>query len=108
MAPALAGLVTSLTAAFCYGICVSDSAVGRSVDLEEEESPSKDMTGEDISFHYETETTISSVGASSIVLRGATPKGVFRDHYQCFLPEVSPMNTDATGVSTIDTERKAK
>eukprot|EP00977_Amphora_coffeiformis_P008417 scaffold1912_cov167-Amphora_coffeaeformis.AAC.16 len=97
MPPAIAGLVTSVAAALCYGLCVNHSAVSKSFDLENE-PPTMDMTGEDISLHGETETIISSVGGSTALLQEATRAGFFNN--RCFL-HVSQGSTDAMEMKSV-------
>lgn len=90
MPPAVAGFVTSLAAALCYGMCVSETKLGQMVVNDEQET--KNMEGADIEVN--DAQTVSSVGAST-VLQEAAQDGFFGN--QCFL-EISPMSTDALSI----------
>jgi len=104
MPPALAGVITSIAAALCYGICVNDSGVSKSFDMENE-PPTVDMTGEDISLHGETETLVSSVGGSTVFLQEAARPGFFNN--RCFL-QVSHGSTDVVDASSVGSDRKVR
>ena len=104
MPPAIAGLVTSIAAALCYGICVNDSAVSKSFDLENE-PPTVDMTGANISLQDETETLISSVGGSTVLLQDAAGSGFYN---RCFLQVVTQRSTDAIDDSSICSDGKVR
>ena len=96
MPPPLAGIVTSLAAALCYGMCVSDANIRRTQTAEEAEEP-MDLTGIDIRQDGGLSTiSMSSVGAST-VLHEAAQDGFFGNN--CFL-ELSMASRDALDVSS--------
>ena len=88
MPPPIAGLITSVAAALCYTMCVSESSVKRTVETEDDIRV--DMTGEQIDVRQDVLSTVSSVGAST-VLQEAAQDGFFGNN--CFL-EISPDSTD--------------
>ena len=101
MPPPLAGIVTSLAAALCYGMCVSDTNLRSQTTQpeEEEEEPPLDWTGLDIRQEAGaalSAVSLSSVGAST-VLHEAAQDGFFGN--QCFL-ELSMASRDALDVSS--------
>ena len=85
MPPAVAGFITSIAAALCYGMCVTETKLSQMVQDEEPIN----LEGEDIEVN--DAQTVSSVGAST-VLQEAAQDGFFGNH--CFL-EISPNSTDA-------------
>lgn len=93
MPPAVAGFVTSVAAALCYGMCVSETKLSTMVvqeDDDQQKSAKQTLEGEDIEFLHDAQT-VSSVGAST-VLQEAAQDGFFGNN--CFL-EISPTSTDA-------------